>query len=264
LEDFTSLGLIGRSAAFTAALEALQRVAACDATALIQGEHGTGKELAARAIHRLGARRNGPFIPVHCASVPDTLFENELFSHVRAPRSDTRGEAIDFIANAEGGTLFLDDVAALTGKGQVALLRFLEDSTYRPQGSQRLVQANVRIIAATSVSLLKLATRGQFRTDLTSRLTVLPLDVPALRDRDGDLPVLAEYFVARSNAQCRTNRRLSADSLNALAAYEWPGNVRELENLLHREVLLADTDTIELASRMPPTAEEIHRTRYAS
>jgi DNA-binding NtrC family response regulator len=264
VEDFTRLGLIGQSAAFTAALEALQRMAACDATVLMQGEDGTGKELAARAIHRLGSRRHGPFIPVHCASVPDRLFENELFSHVRGPLTDTGGESIDFIANAEGGTLFLDDVAALTAKGQVALLRFLEDSTYRPRGSQRLVQASVRIIAATSVSLIKLATRGQFRTDLMCRLTVMPLDLPPLRERADDIRLLAEHFVARSNALCRTNRTLSADSLAALIAYEWPGNVRELENLLHREVLLADTDTIELVSRMPATAAAAHRARFAS
>jgi two-component system, NtrC family, response regulator GlrR len=264
VEDFTSLGLIGQSPAFTAALDTLQRVAACDATALIQGEPGTGKELAARAIHRLGARRNGPFIPVHCASVPDSLFENELFSHVRGPVRDTRSESIDVIANAEGGTLFLDDVAALTSKGQVALLRFLEDSTYRLRGSQRLVHASVRIVAATSVSLVKLATRGQFRTDLMSRLMVMPLDLPPLREREGDIPLLAAYFVARSNAQCRTNRRLSPDSLKALAAYEWPGNVRELENLLHREVLLADTDTITLGSRMAASTAPVHRARCAS
>jgi DNA-binding NtrC family response regulator len=251
VDDFSNLNLIGDSAVFRAALTMMRRMSACDATVLIQGEIGTGKELAARAIHYLGARRHGPFIPVNCGGVPDSLFENELFGHVRGAFTDARSESIGLIANAEGGTLFLDEVEALSAKGQVALLRFLQDGTYRPLGGKRLITANVRVVAASNASLSAMATRGEFRADLMYRLTVMPLDLPPLRARGDDIRVLAEHFIARFNAQYRTNRTLSPGSLAAVAAHDWPGNVRELENLLHREVLLSDTDTIELAPRLP-------------
>ncbi len=229
----------------------IKRLAACGATVLIEGEIGTGKEIAARAIHYLGTRKDGPFTPVNCGALPDSLFENEMFGHVRGAFTDARDTVIGLIANAEGGTLFLDEVEALSPKGQVSLLRFLQDGTYRPLGGKRLVHANVRIVAASNVSLRDLVARGQFRADLMYRLAVMPLDLPALRERAGDVPLLARHFVDRFNVQYSTGKRLSAESIAALDAHAWPGNVRELENVLHREVLLCDGDTIEILGRAP-------------
>jgi two-component system response regulator GlrR len=249
--DASRLNLIGRSEPFLSAIRMIERLAACEATVLIQGEIGTGKEVAARAIHYLGTRHEGPFTPINCGALPDSLFENEMFGHVRGAFTDARDTVIGLIANAEGGTLFLDEVEALSPKGQVALLRFLQDGTYRPLGGKRLLEANVRIIAASNTSLRDLVARGHFRADLMYRLAVMPLDLPPLRDRAGDVSLLARHFVGRYNVQYHTARTLSAASLAALESHAWPGNVRELENLLHREVLLCDGDTIELESRVP-------------
>jgi DNA-binding NtrC family response regulator len=229
----------------------IHRVAACDATVLIQGEIGTGKEVAARAIHYLSPRCDGPFIPVNCGAVPDSLFESELFGHVRGAFTDARDAVVGLIATAEGGTLFLDEVEALSPKGQVALLRFLQDGTYRPLGGKRLLEANVRILGASNRLLTELVAAGEFRPDLMYRLAVMPLDLPPLRARGGDVRLLAQHFVNRFNVQYETTKGLSEASLAALEAHAWPGNVRELENLLHREVLLCDGDTIELAPRLP-------------
>ena len=250
LDAFSSLDLIGESSLFRATLHMIRRLASCDATVLIQGEIGTGKEVAARAIHYLSSRRDGPFIPVNCGAVPDTLFEDELFGHVRGAFTDARDTAIGLIATADGGTLFLDEVEALSPKGQVALLRFLQDGMYRPLGGKRLLEANVRVVGASNELLREQVTRGEIRADLMYRLAVMPLDLPPLRARGGDIRLLAEHFVARFNAQYRTAKQLSQASLAALDAYDWPGNVRELENLLHREVLLCDGATIELAERL--------------
>jgi len=242
----------------------MRRLASCEATVLIQGEIGTGKEVAARAIHYLGTRCDRPFTPVNCGAVPDGLFENELFGHVRGAFTDARDTVVGLIAHAEGGTLFLDEVEALSPKGQVALLRFLQDGTYRPLGGKRLLDANVRIVGASNASLDELAARGEFRAELMYRLAVMPLDLPPLRVREGDIRLLAQHFVARFNAQYRTAKALSCASLAALDAHAWPGNVRELENLLHREVLLCDDETIELASRLPPpgaASTAAHRAR---
>ena len=252
MEAFSSLNLIGQSSQFLDALQMMRRLAACDAGVLIHGEIGTGKEVAARAVHYLGRRRDGPFIPVNCGAVPDSLFENELFGHVRGAFTDARDTASGLIANAEGGTLFLDEVEALSAKGQVALLRFLQDGTYKPLGGKRLVDANVRIIAASNRSVREMVARGEFRADLMYRLAVMPLDLPPLRERDGDVPLLAGHFVARFSEQYDTVKKLSPASIAALDAHDWPGNVRELENLLHREVLLSDGETIELGSRIGP------------
>jgi DNA-binding NtrC family response regulator len=229
----------------------IHRVAACDATVLIQGEIGTGKEVAARAIHYLSRRADGPFIPVNCGAVPDTLFESELFGHVRGAFTDARDAVIGLIATAHGGTLFLDEVEALSPKGQVALLRFLQDATYRPLGGKRLLEADVRVVGASNRPLTELVAAGEFRPDLMYRLTVMPLDLPPLRARGADIRLLAQHFLNRFNVQYRTAKRLSESSLAALDRHAWPGNVRELENLLHREVLLSDDNTIELAARLP-------------
>ena len=245
-EDLSSLNLIGASRAFLDALHLIRRVACSDATVLIQGETGTGKELAARAIHYLGARRNFPFIPVNCGALPDQLVENELFGHARGAYTDARETTAGLISEAENGTLFLDEVEGLSPRAQVAMLRFLQDGSFRPVGGRQLRQARVRIIAASNVNLGDLVQAGSFRADLHFRLRLLDVDLPPLRVRTGDVALLAHHYLRKLSAQYRNTKQLDTLSLEALERHHWPGNVRELENVLHREFLLSDDSTVRL------------------
>ncbi len=243
------LNLLGESAAFTRLLAQVERFARCDATVLINGETGTGKELTARAIHYQGSRSEGPFIPINCGALPDTLFGSELFGHARGAFTDAHENRAGLVAQAEGGTLFLDELEALSPAGQVALLRFLQDHEYRPLGAARARTANVRVLGATNADLSDLTRQGKVRQDLLYRLNVLTLDVPPLRDRGDDAMVLAHAFLRKLCSQYQVPERVfHADAIAALRAYDWPGNVRELENLLHREFLLADGDELLLPS----------------
>jgi DNA-binding NtrC family response regulator len=247
MSRITECNLVGRSPAFTAATGLIAKFAECDATVLIEGETGTGKELAARAIHYLGSRSGSPFIAVNCGALPDTLVENELFGHVRGAFTDARDSQEGLVGRAEGGTLFLDEVESLSPKAQVVLLRFLQDGTYRPLGGRAAVPGNARIVAATNVDIAELVRSGAFRQDLMYRLTILQLRMPPLRERAGDTRVLAEHFVRRfAERYRRPDKRLDARFLEDLAARPWPGNVRELENLVHRAFLLAEGPLVEL------------------
>ena len=246
--DLADINLIGRSPVMLALAERIRRVAACDATALLEGETGTGKELAARAIHYLGARRTAPFVPVNCGAIPDTLVESEFFGYARGAFTDAREARAGVIAQAEGGTLFLDEIEAMPLRAQVALLRFLTDREYRPVGGAPRA-ANVRIVAASNDDLESCVRRGAFRNDLLYRLKVLPLTLPPLRERADDVLLLAEAFITRF---CRDYGKpplpLDAATAGRLRRHTWPGNVRELENLVHREVLLGDTPTLRFES----------------
>jgi DNA-binding NtrC family response regulator len=247
------LNLIGASRAFQQCLHLIRRMAACDATVLIQGETGTGKELAARAIHYLGLRRSAPFIPVNCGALPETLVESELFGHARGAFTDAREARAGVVAQAEGGTLFLDEVDALGLHAQAALLRFLQEREYRPIGGTLVRGANVRVIASSNVDLEATGGNMKFRQDLLFRLNVLPLALPPLRDRGDDVVALADAFLRRFSRQYGLPvKTLDAVSMRYLANHSWPGNVRELENLIHRQVLLSDASTIHLA----PDADE--------
>jgi transcriptional regulator with GAF, ATPase, and Fis domain len=190
----TVANLIGLSPAFRDMVGLVQRIAQTDAPVLIEGETGTGKEVAARAIHYSGSRRDRPFVPVNCGAIPENLIENELFGHVRGAYTDAREPQPGLIALANGGTLFLDEVETLCPKGQVALLRFLQDLNYRPLGSRREESADVRVIAATNIDLSELVHAKQFRMDLYYRLQILFLRMPPLRERTGDAALLAEHF----------------------------------------------------------------------
>lgn len=237
--------LLGESPPFVAAVGLLARFARVDAPALIQGETGTGKELAARSIHYQSTRRDGPFIPVNCGALPDTLIENELFGHESGAYTDARQSAPGLVALADGGTLFLDEVDALSSRAQVALLRFMQDQQYRPIGATRERRANVRIVAATNQDLEGLVRDGAFRVDLLFRIKVLSVELPALRDRAGDARLLSEHFLddcARRHGPPR--KRLHRSTLDWIESYEWPGNVRELENFVQRECLLTDGDEL--------------------
>ncbi|MDQ5909348.1 MAG: hypothetical protein QG599_1443 [Pseudomonadota bacterium] len=239
--------MIGKSAAFLKMTALIARIADCDAPVLLEGETGTGKELAARAIHCQGQRRNQPFVPVNCGAIPDLLIENELFGHRKGAFTDARSDQLGLIAQADSGTLFFDEVDALSPKGQVALLRFLQDQHYRPLGETREQAVDVRIVAASNANLSQLAEVGQFRMDLLYRLKILFLKAPPLRERSGDPVLLAEHFVRTCSQRFGQPRKFfHPDTLEWFAAYSWPGNIRELENLVYREYLLTDGPMIQI------------------
>jgi DNA-binding NtrC family response regulator len=261
--DFSELNLVGRSTAFANALGLIEKFATCDATALIEGETGTGKEVAARAIHYLGKRRSFPFVPVNCGALPDSLVENELFGHVRGAFTDARDHQSGLVATAEGGTLFLDEIEALSAKGQVALLRFLQDGVYRPLGACSAVAADVRIIAASNTDLSELTRSGAFREDLLYRLAILRMRMPALRERRGDARLLAEHFIALYGRRYgRPAKPLASETANTLEHHTWPGNVRELENLVHRAFLLGDGPTLRVAELTALPNLDMHRSGW--
>lgn len=240
--------LAGDSAAFLKVLGFIAKLARHDVPVLIEGETGTGKELAARAIHYQGSRHDRPFVPVNCGAFPDTLIESELFGHVKGAFTDARNDRPGLIDAADGGTLFLDEVDALTPKAQVALLRFLQDSSYRPVGARTERKANVRIIAASNAPLDELTQTGGFRLDLLFRLRIMSLRLPPLREREGDAMLLARLFLTRCREKhgCQVSE-LDEDSCSWFGRYHWPGNVRELESLIFREALISDTRVLQLA-----------------
>jgi len=245
-------GLIGESGVFLDMLAAIAKIAGYDATVLITGETGSGKELAARAIHYQGKRSNKPFIPVNCGALPDHLIENELFGHAKGAYTDARDSQTGLIAQAEGGTLFLDEVDALSPKAQVSLLRFLQDGHYRPLGGNRMEAADVRILAASNDDLPSLVKQDRFRADLHYRLNVMELVVPPLRDRGDDVALLARHFIAE--AACRYNMtrlNLHPETLLWLNRQPWLGNVRELQNRIQREFLMCDGPNVLIRDPQP-------------
>jgi transcriptional regulator with PAS, ATPase and Fis domain len=250
---------LGASPAFSAAIRAIERIAGCDATALVQGETGTGKELAARAVHYLSARREHPFVPVNCGAIPESLFESELFGHSKGAFTDAKDAKPGLVAHAEGGTLFLDEIECLSQKGQVALLRFLQDQSYRPIGGL-LQTANVRIVAAGNRDLEHMMQTGEFRKDLYYRLALLTLTMPPLRERIGDSELLAMHFIAVGSRRFRVPAKpLHSSALEWFSRYQWPGNVRELENLIYREILLSETPDIRIVADIPAGQTEDRR-----
>lgn len=241
--------MIGQSRALLDVVCLIEKIARNDAPVLIEGETGTGKELAARAIHYGGIRKDRPFIPLNCGAIPDALVENELFGHRRGAYTDAKSEQSGVIALAQHGTLFLDEVDALSPKSQVALLRFLQDQQYRPLGASEMRSADVRIIAASNTDLTKLTADGGFRLDLLFRLKIMQLKMPPLRERHGDVPILARHFLRACASRFGAGEKaLHPDSLADLADYSWAGNIRELENLICREYLLCDGKVIHLPS----------------
>jgi len=233
--------VIGESAALRDAIGKVPRLGASEATVLITGATGTGKELFARAVHYASARSARPFVPVNCGALPDTLFENELFGHEKGAYTDASSAGLGLIHLAEGGSLFLDEVDSLSPASQAKLLRVLQDHEYRPLGAQRPIKANVRIIAATNSPLADRVLAREFRADLYYRLNVLVLSLPALVDRREDIPILARHFVARFSKETRRPApRLSSEALRRLTEYTWPGNIRELESAIQRALVLSD------------------------
>ncbi len=248
--------MVGKSAAFLKMTALIARIADCDAPVLLEGETGTGKELVARAIHYRGKRQDQPFVPVNCGAIPEVLIENELFGHRRGAFTDARGDQPGLIEHAHSGTLFLDEVDALSPRGQVTLLRFLQDRHYRPLGDPHERATDVRIVAASNANLAQLAEAGRFRMDLLYRLKILFLELPPLRERPGDAVLLAEHFVQVCSERFdRPLKTFHPETLAWIESYPWPGNVRELENWVYREFLLADGPVIQTDPDDRPEAD---------
>jgi two-component system response regulator HydG len=237
--------LLGSSAAMRAVLDLIGRVAATDATVLIQGESGTGKELVARAIHAASGHREGPFVAINCAAVPPQLLESELFGHTRGAFTDARVARAGLFVEAHGGTLLLDEIGEMPLEMQAKLLRALQARTVRPVGGTQEVPFDARIIAATNRDLEEDVRTRRFREDLYYRIAVVDVHVPALRERPQDIPALAQHFVGRFSE--RFSKRvigLDPGALQRLLSYSWPGNVRELENSMERAVALTRFDHV--------------------
>ncbi len=239
--------IVAASAGMIQLLEVMERAAGFKATVLIQGESGTGKEVLARAIHAQSPRRNQAFVAVNCAAIPENLLESELFGHARGAFTGADRARRGLFVEADGGTLFLDEVGELPLPLQAKLLRVLQEEEVRPVGESKPRSVDVRVLAATARDLEKAVGEGRFRDDLYYRLNVVRLDVPPLRERCEDIPLLVDDFFARS---CRTMgkplRTVTDDALDCLVSYHWPGNVRELENVIERAVILADSDRVTL------------------
>jgi DNA-binding NtrC family response regulator len=236
--------MVGQSAAFMQCWRIIQKFACHDTTVLICGETGTGKELVARALHYLSARANGPFVPVNCGAIPDSLLESEFFGHEKGAFTDAQDPQTGLVAQAFGGTLLLDEVETLSPRGQTVLLRFLQDYHYRTVGGRKELVANVRVVAATNRELAILVEQGVFRQDLMYRLNSLVINVPPLRTRTSDIALIAKSLLQHWEGATIPSKRLSAGASKLLQIHSWPGNIRELENVLLNAFLMAEGDEI--------------------
>ena len=245
--------IVGHSGVMQDLFGMVAQVADSNTTVLIHGETGTGKELIARAIHRNSPRLKGPLVQVNCAAIPDTLLESELFGHERGAFTGALLQRRGRFEEANGGTIFLDEVGELSAAAQAKLLRVLQEKQFQPLGSSRVVRVDVRVIAATNRNLEQDLATGRFRADLFYRLNVFPLFLPPLRERGSDIILLADHFVLKYTKEMgKPVKKISPEVSGILLAYHWPGNVRELENCIERAILLAPGDTIEPA-HLPPS-----------
>lgn len=249
----TSFGeIVGRSCSLKAVFEQAERVATTDTTVLLLGETGTGKELFAKAIHKLSARRDRAFVRANCASIPPGLIESELFGHEKGAYTGAVGREIGRFELAHNGTLFLDEVGDIPLEFQPKLLHVLQEQEFERLGSPRTLRVDFRLVTATNRDLSSMVENHQFRNDLYYRLNVFPIEIPALRDRPEDIPLLARHFAQkfarRMNKQVESIRRVD---LNALVSYPWPGNVRELQNVMERSIILSSHGLLQLAPIKP-------------
>ncbi|MBL9022802.1 MAG: sigma-54-dependent Fis family transcriptional regulator [Myxococcales bacterium] len=250
--------LVGQSAPMKSLFDGIRRVFDSDVAVCILGESGTGKELVARAIHEGGRRRKGPFVPINCAAIPEHLQESELFGHEKGAFTGATATYRGRFEQAEGGTLFLDELGDMSPATQVKLLRALQEKTIRRVGGTVDIPTNVRIVAATHRDLEDLVRKNAFREDLYFRLMVYPIEVPPLRERPDDIPLLAAHFLRTFRDDVgRDLTRISSEALEALVAHSWPGNVRELQNIVHRAMLTCDGDRIELKDLPAPLRKPV-------
>lgn len=252
---FTLMKSVDRD--FNASLEKLPPLAGTDATVLLVGETGVGKELVARAIHYLSSRSNKPFIAVNCSAIPLTLFESELFGHKKGSFTNADKDRRGLIEEAEGGTMFLDEIDSLSYEAQSKILRLLQDRLYKTVGENKDRVADVRFIAATNKDLPTLISEGKFRDDLFYRLT-FKLDVPPLRERRTDIPHLARHFLTKYAKNADKIKSLSGTAIDKLVLYDWPGNVRELENIIHQAIVFSTGDTIKPEDIQIPVTPHSH------
>jgi two-component system nitrogen regulation response regulator NtrX len=248
--------MIGRSAPVQALRQQIAFAAPTTGRVLIYGESGTGKELVARLIHNSSKRAGGPFIEVNCAAVPEELIESELFGHVRGAFTGAHAPKAGKFVQADGGTLFLDEVGDMSPRMQSKVLRALEEQRFEPVGGNQAVSVDVRVVAATNKRLEDEIERGTFREDLFYRLNVIPFELPPLRERVEDIPLLVEHFNERFSAEYgREPKRFAADALERLAEYRWPGNVRELRNTIERVIIMHRAPTVTAADLPPLNAD---------
>jgi len=235
--------IVGTSAALQKVLGLVSKVAPTDASVLVTGETGTGKELAARTIHRQSRRSSRAFVSVNCAAIPRDLIASELFGHEKGSFTGALQRRLGRFEMAQGGTIFLDEVGELPMETQIALLRVLQEREFERVGGTRSIQTNVRVVAATNRDLRAAIAAGTFRSDLFYRLNVFPIEMPPLRERREDIPVLVEYFIDRCTRSVGKDiRGINKKSLDLLQSYPWPGNIRELQNVIERSVIMCETE----------------------
>jgi PAS domain S-box-containing protein len=245
-QSYTYGDIVGKSTRMRQLFRILPPIAESESTVLIEGESGTGKELFARAVHDLSPRQEGPYVVVNCGALPETLLESELFGYKRGAFTDAKKDKPGKFELAKGGSIFLDEVETLTSAVQVKLLRVIQEREFEPLGGTKPVKANVRIIAASNRQLRDLVATGRFRDDLYYRLNVVTLDLPPLRDRRDDIPLLVDHFVRHFNfAKGKEIAGVSPSVMRALMAYDFPGNVRELQNIIEHAFVLCDGSLIE-------------------
>jgi transcriptional regulator with GAF, ATPase, and Fis domain len=252
--------IVGVSPALHAVLSRVSKVAPTDSTVLITGETGTGKELIARAVHKRSQRSSRAFVSVNCAAIPRDLIASELFGHEKGAFTGAIQRRLGRFELAEGGTIFLDEIGELPAETQIALLRVLQEREFERVGGTGSIQTNVRVIAATNRDLQAAIAAGRFRSDLFYRLNVFPIEVPPLRERREDIPVLVAYFIDRYARKAgKSIRGVNKRSLELLQSYSWPGNIRELQNVIERSVIVCDTENFSVdeswLSRQPPRSE---------
>jgi transcriptional regulator with PAS, ATPase and Fis domain len=248
--------ILGRSKVVQELYKKIDKISSCDVTVLISGETGSGKEIAARVIHYLSCRAGKSFIPVNCGAIPESLFENELFGHVKGAFTDARIQQTGLVKEAEGGTLFLDEISVITPYIQAKLLRLLQNKEYKPLGDSIPRKADIRIIAATNRDLQSLIKEGIFRKDLFYRLNIVSLYIPPLRERKKDTPILVEHFIKKySNEYNKPIKEISKEAMEAFISYSWPGNIRELENKIQQIIVMSTTSVINVESIQLPISE---------
>lgn len=242
-----TIGFVGRSQEVQAVLRKITKVAASDSTVLITGESGTGKELIARAIHCLSKRSNGPMITINCGAIPSELLESELFGHEKGSFTGAHKTRMGRFEMAAGGTIFLDEIGDMNPMLQVKLLRAIQEQTFERVGGEKPISVDIRIVSATNKNLKKAVEEGSFRDDLFYRLNVIPIHIPPLRERTGDIALLCSYFLERFSERMEEPvKKISDKVASLLEAYAWPGNVRELENLMERLSVMVDGDAIKV------------------
>ncbi len=261
--------IVGTSPPLRNVLSRVSKVAPTDSSVLITGETGTGKELVARAIHRRSRRSSRAFVSVNCAAIPRDLIASELFGHEKGAFTGATQRRLGRFELAEGGTIFLDEVGELPAETQIALLRVLQEREFERVGAAGSIRTNVRVIAATNRDLDAAIAAGTFRSDLFYRLNVFPIEMPSLRERREDIPLLVEYFIDRFARQAgKSFQAVNKKSLDLLQSYPWPGNIRELQNVIERSVIVCETENFSVdeswLSRQPPATVPNSRTRASS